>query len=144
MKFMFFSIKYRYILLKNIIFIFKRSFCRKHTCYCVNMVYMTSASRYHPRYQSRSSMYIQGLIPRNFAELAEAVPIETHYIRELLVSFNLQTSNESNKVAKIRNRYNQVPHLTQDTNGKVTNSQKTPQTRAKRSALSQQVTTKHI
>ena len=45
------------------------------------------------------------------------------------------------KGAKIRNRYNQVPHLTQDTNGKVTNSQKTPQTRAKRSALSQQVTT---
>ena len=25
--------------------------------------------------------------------------------------------------AKIRNRYNQVPHLTQDTNGNVTNSQ---------------------
>ena len=53
-------------------------------------------------------------------------------------------TKKSNKVAKIRNRYNQVPHLTQDTNGKVTNSQKTPQTRAKRSALSQQVTTKHI
>ena len=48
------------------------------------------------------------------------------------------------KGAKIRNRYNQVPQLTQDTNGKVTNSQKTPQTRAKRSALSLQVTTKHI
>ena len=27
------------------------------------------------------------------------------------------------KRAKIRNRYNQAPHLTQDTNGKVTNSQ---------------------
>ena len=27
------------------------------------------------------------------------------------------------KAAKIRNRYSQVPHLTQDTNGKVTNSQ---------------------
>ena len=27
------------------------------------------------------------------------------------------------KGAKIRNRYNQVPHLTQDTNAKVTNSQ---------------------
>ena len=27
------------------------------------------------------------------------------------------------KGAKIRNRYNQVPHLTQDNNGKVTNSQ---------------------
>ena len=26
------------------------------------------------------------------------------------------------KGAEIRNRYNQVPHLTQDTNGKVTNS----------------------
>ena len=51
--------------------------------------------------------------------------------------------SEVSKVAKIRNRYNQVPHLTQDTNGKVTNSQKTPQTRTKRSALSQQVTTKH-
>ena len=33
--------------------------------------------------------------------------------------FNLKVS----KGAKIRNRYNQVPHLTQDTNGKVTNSQ---------------------
>ena len=32
--------------------------------------------------------------------------------------------NKVSKVAKIRNRYNQVPHLTQDTNGKVTNSQK--------------------
>ena len=28
-----------------------------------------------PRYQSRSSMYIHGLIPLNFTELAEAVPI---------------------------------------------------------------------
>ena len=27
------------------------------------------------------------------------------------------------KGAKIRNRYNQVPHLTRDTNGKVTHSQ---------------------
>ena len=27
------------------------------------------------------------------------------------------------KGAKIRNRYNQVPHQTKDTNGKVTNSQ---------------------
>ena len=32
----------------------------------------------------------------------------------------LNPQSESNKVAKIRNRYNQVPHLTQDTNGKVT------------------------
>ena len=46
---------------------------------------------------------------------------------------------KESKGAKIRNRYNQVPHMTQDTNGKVINSQQTPQTRAKRSALSQQM-----
>ena len=46
------------------------------------------------------------------------------------------TGMKVSKGAKIRNRYNQVPHLTQDTYGKVTNSQWTPQTRAKRSALS--------
>ena len=37
--------------------------------------YITSASRFHSRYQSISSMYFRGLIPRNFAELVEAVPI---------------------------------------------------------------------
>ena len=31
--------------------------------------------------------------------------------------------NKVSKGTKTRNRYNQVPHLTQDTNGKVTNSQ---------------------
>ena len=39
--------------------------------------------------------------------------------------------------AKIRNRYNQVPHLTQDTNGKVTNSQKTETARISESKTSQ-------
>ena len=38
--------------------------------------YIMSASHYYPRYQSRSSMYIRGLIPRNFAELVKVVPIE--------------------------------------------------------------------
>ena len=33
------------------------------------------------------------------------------------------SSNHESKGAKIRNSYNQVPHLTQETNGKVTNSQ---------------------
>ena len=49
------------------------------------------------------------------------------------------------KRAKIRNRYNQAPHPTQDTKGKVTTSQfnKTSQTRAKRPALSQQMTNRH-
>ena len=49
------------------------------TIYCIGMVSVTSASRYltsTSRYQSRPSMYIRGLIPRNSMELAEAVPIE--------------------------------------------------------------------
>ena len=61
-----------------------RLFCCNHTCYCIGMVsvtsasrYITSTSRYHPRYQSRSSMYIRCLIPRNFAESTEPVPIVT-------------------------------------------------------------------
>ena len=38
--------------------------------------------------------------------------------------YNILTEiSKVSKSAKIRNRYNQVPHLTQDTNGKVTNSQ---------------------
>ena len=36
---------------------------------------VTSALRYHPCYQSRSSMYIRGLNPWNLAESAKAVPI---------------------------------------------------------------------
>ena len=72
----------------------------------------------------------------------QVVPPGRCFLRRL---YDLTKSvTKVSKGAKIRNRYNQVPHLTQDTNGKVTNSQKTPQTRAKRSALSQQVTTKHI
>ena len=66
------------------------------------------------------------------------------YPSELQLNKANASDTEVNKGAKIRNRYNQVPHLTQDTNGKVTNSYWTPQSRAKRSALSQQVTTKHI
>ena len=36
--------------------------------------YITSASHYDLRYKSGSLMYIPGLIPWSFAELAEAVP----------------------------------------------------------------------
>ena len=48
------------------------------TCYCNGVVSVTSASRYvtsASRYQSRYSMHIRGLIPRNSTELAEPVPI---------------------------------------------------------------------
>ena len=59
-------------------------------------------------------------------------------VEKFILSNQLQFRLVSSKVSKgatIRNRYNQVPHLTQDTNWKV---------RAKRSALSQQVTTRHV
>ena len=71
-----FSIKYRY---KKLNFIYNHLLCCNHTCYYVDMIYMTSASRYvksASRYQSRSPMYILGLIQRNSTELAKAVSIE--------------------------------------------------------------------
>ena len=40
-----------------------------------------------------------------------------------LCSIVLKLLKKVEKGAKIRNRYNHAPHLTQDTNGKVTNSQ---------------------
>ena len=74
----FFSVKHRHsdILLKKYKLHLSRLFCCNHTCYCGNMVSVTSASRnitsetrYHRvNKESRSSMYIRGLIPRNFAE----------------------------------------------------------------------------
>ena len=80
MKFMYFSMQYRYsdILLKknNINFIYNRLICCNHTCVC--MVSVSSASRYvtsASHYQSRSSMNIGGLILRNSTELVEAFRI---------------------------------------------------------------------
>ena len=53
--------------------------------------------------------------------------MQCHITKQLMHSFdvNIITSGlvKVRKRAKIRNLYNQVPHLTQDTNGKVTNSQ---------------------
>ena len=68
----------RYFIEKYINIIYNRLFCCSHTCYCVGMVSVTSKSRYvtpTSRYQSRFSMYIRGLIPRDSTELTEAVPI---------------------------------------------------------------------
>ena len=57
---------------------------------------------------------------------------------------NFSISIKVSKGAKIRNRYNQVPHLTQDTNGKVTNAQIDTINESQEVIPSQQVTTKHI
>ena len=75
-----FSIKYRYsdILLKNHKVHLKPFVLLQSDLLCVDMVSVTSASRYLASvssYQSRSTMYIRGLILWNSMELAEAVPI---------------------------------------------------------------------
>ena len=49
-----------------------------------------------------------------------------HYGRFLFITIKINQLicvKQASKGSKIRNRYNQVPHLAQDTNGKVTNSQ---------------------
>ena len=86
--------------------------------------------------------YITPKQKRTIRKTTSRIPVSVRSAKNLSVRKRIKDHFSS--PAKIRNRYNQVPHLTQDTNGKVTNSQQTPQTRAKRSALSQQVTTKHI
>ena len=85
--------------------------------------------------------FLDGDVPRS---LSYGVYI-SHFIRFARVCSNVEDFNNSNKFltskllnkvidtlsilvkvskgAKLRSRYNQVPHLTQDTNGKVTNSQ---------------------
>ena len=53
----------------------------------------------------------------------DKVPPVADSVRGITHILHIFESVKVSKVAKIRNRYNQVPHLTQDTNGKVTNSQ---------------------
>ena len=49
-------------------------------------------------------------------------PVHTQLLF-MISLYRLRLVVKVSKGAKIRNRYNQVPHLTQDTNEKVTNSQ---------------------
>ena len=51
------------------------------------------------------------------------MPVRESLVGKMKVSVLRDSGCKVSKGAKIRNRYNQVPHLTQDTNGKVTNSQ---------------------
>ena len=82
--------------------------------------------------KTQKNIEIQNFEPKKMGRAYVCVKISEYPPHPPPTPLGLQTAKVS-KVAKIRNRYNQVPHLTQDTNGKVTNSQKTPQTRAKRS-----------
>ena len=67
------------------------------------------------------------MIPNSIPPLLinlEAVVVSNEISRDRIsyLSITLMKEKES-KGAKIRDRYNQVPRLTQDTNGKVTSSQ---------------------
>ena len=59
------------------------------------------------------------------ADVIDAFNTTSRYFDGILNINNVYFDNmvKVSKGAKIRNRYNQVPHLTQDTNGKVSNSQ---------------------
>ena len=61
----------------------------------------------------------------NFLDYSETHQKEKHLPVHCRTSsrYMLVLSMKVRKGAKIKNRYNQVKHLTQDTNGKVTNSQ---------------------
>ena len=63
---------------------------------------MTSLSRHEKSascYQSRSSMYIRGVFPRNSKELAEAVPIAC--IKHIICVWPLNTDQRSGKKTKL-------------------------------------------
>ena len=57
------------------------------------------------------------------ADVIDAFNTTSRYLNDILSINNIYLNNmvKVSEGAKIRNRYNQVPHLTQDTNGKVTN-----------------------
>ena len=56
--------------------------------------------------------------------LIDSLTIQIHCAALLRIMSPITVlNNKVSKGAKIRSRYNQVPHPTQDTNGKVTNSQ---------------------
>ena len=64
-------------------------------------------------------MYVS--VDTAWEELKESMLALLRLMTRKAVLLNLAIMKVS-KDAQIRNRYNQVPHLTQDTNGKVTKS----------------------
>ena len=126
MMLMYFSLKYRFsgISLKRHQLHYNCFFCCDHTCYCGNMIsvtsasfYLTSASRYLPRCQSRSLMYIRGLIPRNFAELAETVPIVATVSKK---KKNMISKYHNHKLQTNPWHHEEEPHNNHETPGRQT------------------------
>ena len=84
--------------------------------------------KFYPLSVAESSSCINdyATCPFQFPDPAKVYDPAEDYILSLHQHFSIHPTacvSKVSKGAKIRNRYNQVPHLTQDTNGKVTNSQ---------------------
>ena len=100
-----------------------------HECACMNNK-VSKGSKIRNRYNQvpHLNQYTYGKVTNsqlysiNESQEDSPFPADDHNAQ-----INRRTQRHSkhkvSKGAKIRNRYNQVPHLTQDTNGKVTNSQ---------------------
>ena len=85
----------------------KHGFCDVSvTLYNVSVTLSPALSKY----QSRSSMYIRGLIPRNFAELAEAVPIGGEYDQEIPLTHTADQRN-SNRTITVIGHQKQSNHI---------------------------------
>ena len=108
--------------------------CR-NTCFLSKETVQKSPFKQQIDIQLRS--YFQVINSRHFSQkYHQIIECLFAYFKELLILFKYRSNSpfKVRKRPKIRNPYNQVPHLTQDTNGKVTNESQ---------ALSQQVTTRH-
>ena len=83
--------------------------------------------RYNAYSESAATRNLSGIYTLTCQKiLGNPYQCNSSYIRPYISVPNMSGEKQKfivNKGAKIRNRYNQVPHLTQDTNGKVTNSQ---------------------
>ena len=65
----------------------------------------------------------KGFVNQLIKEFWPKVVLEWQIGWVAIMSSVIKGDNKVSKGAKTRNRYNQVPHLTKDTNRKVTNSQ---------------------
>ena len=82
-------------------------------------VYQCIWDKYHFSLRVQSALF-QNAKLLDLSHCLVRTPVLTWYNP---LEWNVPVTSEVSKGAKIRNRYNQVPHQTQDTNGKVTNSQ---------------------
>ena len=86
----------------------------------------------------------QAYLPVQYASNIELIRQKLHWCCDLQQATpESHVQNKVRKREKIRNRYNQAPHLTQETNGKVTTSQLDITNESQEVIPFQQVTARH-